>query len=259
MADAATQGTPAAGDTAATASAQQGVDNTKVSGDPIAAAAADKAATAADAGKEGDAKAADAKTADAKAAEGTKEGDAKPADKKDGEGDKKEGEGPKGEFKAEDFTLPEGFKMNDGLLTEFNGVLSTDGVIKEGKLTPEGAQAFINLHAKALQDALGNTEVREGIFKQEAEKRLNAWAEKSVKEGYTQEQLATAMAGIEGLKIPELTDMVKDVELGFGSHPKLIGMFLKVGQRMKEAGFGSGNALGGSKKEAHDVLFGETK
>lgn len=255
MADAATQGgTPAAPAAAATPANSQPAQDAKVSGDPILQAGADKAAAAAaEAGKEGE-----GKKPDAKPAEGTKEGDAKPADKKDGEGEKKEGEGPKGEFKSEDFQLPEGFKMNESALAEFNGVMANEATFKDGKLTPEGAQSLINLHAKALQDALGNQEVRESIFQKMADDRNAAWAEKSLKT-YKPEDVSTAMAGIEGLNIPELTAAVKDTDLGFGSHPAIIGLFLKVGQRMKEAGFGSGNSLGGSKKEAHEVLFGETK
>lgn len=246
MADATNQ-TPATGTPAAA-----GAETAKVSTDPIAQAGADKAAAEGSKAGEGDGKPA---ATDPKAGEGKKEGEGDPA-KKDGE-KPKEGEGLPGEFKAEDFKLPEGFKMNEAALTEMNTILKTDGVIKDGKLTTEGAQAFVNLHAKVLQEALGNAEVRDGIFKQMAETRLNAWADQTIKAGYTPEQLSTALAGIEGLKIPELTALVKDPELGIGSNQKVVALFLKVGQRMTEAGFTAG-AISGSKKEAHEVMFDST-
>lgn len=259
---------------AATTDAAATGGESQVSTDPIVQAGADKAAAEAgkaDGGKPDAQPKADAKPeakADAKAeGDGKKpDGDGKdgkqPEAKADKAKDGKEGEGPKGEFKATDFTLPEGFTMSEETLGKLNGALNAETAFAEGKLTADGMQQLINLHAEGIQNALANADVRQSVYEAEHGKVLDAWAKETRNDAdiggdKLPKTLADAKTAVEKLNFAPLTALANKPELGLGNNAEFVKVLAWLGSRMQEAGFNASSQDGG-KREAHHVMFDNT-
>lgn len=176
-----------------------------------------------------DAKPADAKPADAATAE------AKPADAKT---EPKAEDKPVGApEKYEAFTVPEGYEIDQELMSQFEPVL------REVNLTQEAAQKIMDVAPKLIEatqmktvsavlDHLGMTDHATWAPSLKADKEIGG--------DKLAENLAVAKKGLETFGTPQLRDLLK--KTGLGNHPEMVRAFYKVGQQIKEDGFVSGSS-----------------
>jgi len=160
---------------------------------------------------------------------GTQKEDAE-KDKKPGE-DSEESDAP---TEYTDFTLPDGMTLNEELKGEFIDIA------KKHKLSQEGAQAFIDLSVKNLQQAISSqeritTETREGwrkeikIDKEFGGEKFNETAERAIR---ARDKFS---GGSDGFR-----EMLN--ESGIGDHPEMIKYLARV-----DKAFGEDRAIDGDK------------
>lgn len=218
----ATDTTPAAGDTAGATTTE--APNTVLGG--AETPAADKAADTTTTDKTGD------QGAD-------KAGDEKGADKTDA---KTDADKPAGAPEKYEFDLPEGFTLDEKVLTEF------DPVLRELNLDNAQASKLANLYGKIEQSkvaAYGETVMEWG-------KQAAADAEIGGKAFTENVELARSALATHGT--PELKGLLDST--GLGNHPEVIRFFARVGKTIpQEDGVVKPEHSGGSSKSAASVLY----
>jgi hypothetical protein len=160
--------------------------------------------------------------------------------KKDGEESKKpdakkDGEGAPATYA--DFTLPEGYKLDDAVKTEVSGLF------KEMNLSQEQGQKLIDFYVKNTQEAFTQP------FKA-WEDMNDQWREQAAehpelrgKLGPGKEVNVTIAKAYASLENPELVAEFKNVMdlTGAGNHPAFIRMFYNMAKRLTEGTHVSGN------------------
>ncbi len=177
-----------------------------------------------------------------------KEEETKEADKEEqGEKDeKKEGDNKPEVVLADDLTFPEGVKVDEGVKDKFLNLVNSDDMSKAEK-----AQAIIDLQQElnvaALQAHEDIVNGWEGEAK--ADKEISGPTGDNLKEN-----LAISKKGMKALNIDGLENFLD--ETGFGSHPKIVKVFLKVGKAISNDALVFGGPGGGHrKKEAKEILY----
>jgi len=157
---------------------------------------------------------------------------------------------------ADSLSVPEGFEVDSDMMDKFLPIINDSGI------SQEKAQELMTIHADAITKMVQNDAFREGIHSEVQAKRIDAWADATLKGAdfggveQSKEAVATAITAIEALKIPELTALVKDPELGIGNNAKFIKFFDKIGQMVKEHGFEtSGESVNNSEVRDHEVMY----
>lgn len=171
--------------------------------------------------------------------------------------DTEQSEGEQLELNLESLTLPEGFEKNDELLSSFKGIL-------EGDASPqERAQALIDLHTSALQEA---SERISEAQDQEFENGRSEWVKQS-----------EALSNIGGDKLEETLGRISEVvdaygpkvkddegnevnevrrlmdESGLGDHPVMVQFLSNVANQLGESIPVTGDAGGLQQSQAEKL------
>jgi thiamine pyrophosphate-dependent acetolactate synthase large subunit-like protein len=156
------------------------------------------------------------------------------------------GVGPQAPDKYADFTLPEGMKL-DAAMAE-----KAKGVFKELNLSQDAGQKLVGIQAefaKQYKEASDNAykgQIAE--WKKESEKLL---------EGPDKDKKVQMISKArEAFATPEFIKFFGDY--GFGDHPEVVKMFLKIGQKLMEDTGTGGAGSGAGGKSAGDILFPST-
>lgn len=143
-----------------------------------------------------------------------------------------------------DFTLPEGFELDAGILDK------ASPVFKEMGLSKDQAQKFIDLHAEHLQASQQKqTESFEQLKQGWAEAAKN---DPEIGGEHFNENVAHARAALTKFGSPELTTLLND--FGVGNNPEVIKFMAKVGRLTAEDTPGNGSATAPSKSRL-DILY----
>lgn len=155
---------------------------------------------------------------------------------------------PKAPEKYGDFKLKEGTKLDAALTEQYRGVA------KELNLSQEGAQRLVDFAVE--QGGRFKTESDEAYKKQ-----LGEWKTESTKLLGDGENLSRNNALIakvrEAFFSPELVKFLGDY--GFGDHPEMVKLTLKIGEKLAESNVADGGSGGSDNKDAATVLFGQKK
>jgi hypothetical protein len=131
-----------------------------------------------------------------------------------------------------DFTLPEGFKMDEpttGKFTEW---------AKANNLTQEAAQDAVDMAAQMQQQTLDDLQA--GIEAQSEKWAADTKVDKEFGGDKFDENLAVALKARDQFGTPELTNFLNESKLG--NHPEVIRYFYRVGQAISQDGFVPGRA-----------------
>ena len=157
---------------------------------------------------------------DAMSSDGAGDGDAQSEDEVS-DGEEKENVVPES---YDEFSLPEGYATDEGLLNDFSELALADG------LSQDKAQAYVDLAARAVNQAY--------------EAQMNAWAEQQSQWSDDVKQLGDqavrdANFALNRLEAPErFVEWLEDS--GMGNHPDLVDVFAKVGNMLREDSFAKG-------------------
>lgn len=183
--------------------------------------------------------------------QGTEGAETKP----EGEGkDKPEGAPEKYELKA-----PEGFEQIDPALME-----SFEPVARELGLTNEAAQKLVETQMPKVVERI-TEQHREAWGKQ-----LETWvsdvkADKEIGGEQHAATLQTANRALTKFATPELLSLLdypsetNPKGLGLGNHPELVRVFARIGKAMAEDTLANGNGAPGAKKDAAEIMFGNSQ
>lgn len=169
------------------------------------------------------------------------QGEGKAGDgKADGEGDK----GPQVPEKYE-LTFPEGFQADPELMTEF------ESIAKEAQLTNEAAQKFAALVPK-VQEKIVAAQV-EAWAGQVAKWAQDVEADPEIGGPAFQDNVTLAKKAMGVFGTPELKKAMD--ETGYGNHPEVVRLFVKIGKAIGDDGMVR-SGQGGGKRSAEEILYG---
>jgi hypothetical protein len=171
------------------------------------------------------------------------EEDVKTAEDKDGDTDESKPEGAPENY--EDFTLPEGFELNEDVHTSFVEFA------KAKNLTQADAQSLMDMNAESAQAHASNMYAAwDGI--QEGWKDA-ARKDKEYGGADFKANLGTAKRAIAEYGTDEFKTAVE--QTGMGNHPEFIRFLYRVGQTLKEDGVMTEGNKAGGKKTAEQLIF----
>ena len=171
-------------------------------------------------------------------------GDHPDGEKSDSQGDDKTKEGEDGGEKPveyTDFTLPEGFHAEEGLMGEFKEVA------KELNLSQENAQKLVDLQTKFTLAQAENWETVKSDWVKAAK------TDKEVGGVKWDENVATARQALDQFGTDELKAALDST--GVGNHPEFIRFAYRIGKALKEDGVLSGANKDMGPKDASKILF----
>lgn len=198
---------------------------------PAAAPAADAVAGAEGAKPDGAAEAGKDKPAG--------ESDAKP-DAKDG----KDGDKPAGAPEAyEAFTLPEGIKLDEPIMGEFQTLA------KDLNLPQEAAQKLVDLAGKMQ---LGTVEQIQATVERQSQEWADASkADKEFGGDSFDANLALAKSALDKFGSPELKSLLSETKLG--NHPEVVRFMVRAGKAISQDGFVPGGSGAAATKDARSI------
>lgn len=162
----------------------------------------------------------------------------------DSQGDDKgqqDGKGDEKPVEYTDFTLPEGFHVEEGLMGEFKEVA------KELNLSQENAQKLVDLQTKFTLAQAKNWETVKSDWVKAAK------SDGEIGGGKWDENVATARQAIDQFGSDELKAALDST--GVGNHPEFIRFAFRVGKALKEDGMLSGSNRGESPRDPAKILF----
>ena len=145
----------------------------------------------------------------------------------------------------EDFVLPEGVTLDEGLMSEFLPFA------QELKLDQAGAQKFIDMGSaiasKMQQQALDAWQ-----------EQITGWAEQTKNDAELggknlQTTLASGRAALESFGTPAFNQLLKDS--GIGNHPELIRFMNRIGKEIGNDGIVTGASGTGAGKTPEQKLY----
>jgi hypothetical protein len=160
------------------------------------------------------------------------------------EGDKAAETKPQGAPEKYEFTAPEGVTLDPEAVAAF------EPVAKELNLTNEQAQKLVGLQAQLVQkqheqwDAMVETWVKE------------IKGDKEIGGQVLNDSIKHAQRAISQFGTPELKTALDTTRMG--NHPELVRVFARIGKAMAEDTFVSAGAPSGQKRDAAEVLFGDS-
>lgn len=177
----------------------------------------------------------DAATPDATAA-------APDAEKPEGE---KADDKPQGAPEKYEFAAPEGVTLDAEAVAEF------EPIAKELNLTNDQAQKLVELQTKFVQkqQAQWDQTVDTWVTEIKADKEIGGQA---MTESVKQAQRAISQFGT-----PELKAALDATRMG--NHPELVRVFARIGKAMAEDTFVPSGAVSGVKRDAAEIMFGDSK
>lgn len=153
------------------------------------------------------------------------------------EGDDEDGDGDEGTepLTADDFEMPEGVEIDEGMMTEFLEIANNKELSAK-----EQNQALVGLYAQKQQDALD-------AQYQSWDDTRNAWkteakADKEIGGAAFDENLAHAQKALSKFGSKELQEFGE--QYGWADHPEYLRMLVRVGKTLSEDN-SSGNKGGG--------------
>jgi hypothetical protein len=160
-------------------------------------------------------------TTEATAKAGDKAADTKP------DAGTKEGDKPAGAPEKYEFTVPEGVKLNEAVMGEF------EQIAKDLNLPQEAAQKLVDLGARMQS---GNAEQVQAAIEAQGEK----WAEEAKVDkefggDKFDENLSVAKKALDQFGTPELKSLLVASKLG--NHPEVLRTFVRIGKAISEDGF----------------------
>lgn len=221
-----TQGSAAQGSTAADdgKSAQSGAAGADAAAIAAAAALAN-AGTNADASKTG----ADGKPTDDAAAKAAADAAAKAASVPD----------------AYELKMPEGVELDSALLEQVSPVFKELGLTNDqAQKLADKFSAHLTAQAKANEDAHGQ-QIEDWGKQAQADKEIGGIA--------FDQNAQIAQKAIARFATPELKALLDTT--GYGNHPEMVRMFLRIGKGISEDGVVRSNDSGGGRKSDADVFY----
>lgn len=149
----------------------------------------------------------------------------------------------------EDFKLPDNFKANEAVLTEFKAVA------KELGLTQEAAQKLVEFQtSQSVKSAQAvTTEMQAHVERTATEWAATAKADPEYGGEKFAENMGLASAALKAFGNPELKTLLNESRLG--NHPELVRFMVKAGKAISQDGFVSGRAGTGTPKDAASTLY----
>lgn len=162
---------------------------------------------------------------------------------------------PDGEVKLDDkpieytdFTLPEGVKFDEKLLTDFKALAT------EAKLPQEQAQKLIDLHAGTMKEAAEAPYRQWADTQKQWQKQVMSdpeiGGEKLEAAKATIAKALDTIGGAEAQKIREAFNFT-----GAGNNPEIFRMMYRLSQAVTEGSIVQGNAPGGKGKSAAETIY----
>ncbi len=146
-----------------------------------------------------------------------------------------------------DFTIPEGFEVDDARLATFQEFGQEHG------LTQEAAQALVDLHVSAIQEvtdaqAAAFADMKDGwVAEVRADKDLQD------DEGKADAAISVAAKAVEALGGDSLKEALNIT--GAGSHPAVVRAFHEIGKHMVDDKIVFGSGGGGDVKTGAQAMF----
>ena len=164
--------------------------------------------------------------------------------------DNKSGDGDKGAPESyEDFTLPEGMELDEGMRDNFLPMA------KEMGLSQEKAQKLVTMYAEQMKSG---DEARQTAFEGVLQEQMTELKNDPEFGGEKfDENVGVVRKAIEYAGGQELRDALD--ETGMGNHPTLVKAFWKIGKTISEDNFRSSSGDSGDKgepKSKADILYG---
>lgn len=150
-------------------------------------------------------------------------------------------EGSRKPVEYTDFTLPEGFHAEEGLMGEFKDIA------KELNLSQENAQKLVDLQTKFTLAQAENWETVKSDWVKAAK------SDEEIGRDKWDENVATARQAIDQFGSDELKAALDST--GVGNHPEFIRFAFRVGKALKEDGILSGSNRGESPRDPAKILF----
>lgn len=146
-----------------------------------------------------------------------------------------------------EFTLPEGFVLDEQVLEQATPIL------KEIGLTNEKAQKVANLFAQIRQSEA--QAMQQSIEKQQSDWIKSVESDKEFGGANFKANIQIARQGLSQFATPELRQFLEDT--GLGSHPEVVRLCYRVGKALAEDKTpNANNTAGGTEKTAAQVLYG---
>lgn len=209
--------------------------------------AADQSGTQNNTGGAADGGNSDGKQANTALGAQNNQGDGKGGGQQNQDGGKGSGDGANGggavqAFDATKIKLPDGWKLDEGLMKEFLPVAT------DLKLSQDGVQKLIDLQVKSAQSLQGSIQQQQddAYVKQHADWQAALKTDKVVGGADYEKNIAIATKAVAKFGDPELTALFQHYDkeknptgMGFGNIPALVRFFFKVGQTISEDSFGN--------------------
>lgn len=152
---------------------------------------------------------------------------------------------PEGETSQEpaeyNFTLPEGFSMDENLIGKFTELAKTS------KLDPKVAQQIVDLQTATQKQQIDDFEQMKKTWHQESMQLL----------GTKPEEGTALVAKAAQFASPELKSFLE--ETGLGSHPLLVSYFREVGKHLVEDRFAPGNPRADKPRNDGELFYPNMK
>lgn len=143
-----------------------------------------------------------------------------------------------------EFTAPEGVELDPQALAEF------EPIAKDMKLNQEQAQKLVEFQAALMQKqaAAWDQQVQTWVTEVKADKEIGGEA---MTQSVNHARQALTHFGTPALKAA--LDATK-----MGNHPELVRVFARIGKAMAEDSFVQSGAPAGTKRDAAEIMFGNT-
>lgn len=142
--------------------------------------------------------------------------------------DKPEGDKPQGAPEKYEFKAPEGVKLDEGVIGEF------ETVAKELGLSQDAAQKLVEKIAPKMAERTAAAQA-EAFTAFRADLVNQVKTDKELGGEKLSENLAVAKKALDSLGTPALRTLLE--QSGLGDHPEVIRMFYKAGKAISEDGF----------------------